>query len=83
MLRIRKEDGVAKIKITIEKECPEPAVEHTLADIKGEINDGLATLLVVCDTFDEVRIDNDGALHCRNQPPEEGDKPEKDAAPEK
>lgn len=65
MLRIRK----TTIKILIEQKFDEGELISTIDDIKFEIAEGLDTLKSVADKFEEVRIDKDGNLHCKNIAP--------------
>jgi len=68
MLRIRKTEGKADIKVLVELESSVDTVELALSTIQEQIKDGFDTLQDVFEKFDEVRIDKDGALHCKNLP---------------
>jgi len=62
MLRIRKEEDVAKIVIRIEKECAIEDVPKTLDTIHDEIEEGSALITSNIPHFDEVKIDNQGDM---------------------
>ena len=61
MLRILKN----KIKVVIEQEIAD-SISETIARLKHQVSDGLETLSKVAEDYDEVRIDKDGNLHCKN-----------------
>jgi len=65
MLRIRTKDGIAKITARLDRECEETQLKAELADLRDEISSGFDTLLAVTEKFSEVKIDKDGALHCK------------------
>lgn len=82
MLRIRKNAEGIEIAVTmtrvvtdrVEGETEKDAVENAAGLVHDAVEDGFETLLAVYEKFDEVKIDKDGALHCRNKAPEVDDK---------
>lgn len=67
MLRIRKENGTAKIKIIIEKECKAGEVPKVLANIHDEVEEASARLVETIPHFDEVRIDKAGDMSTKRK----------------
>jgi len=65
MLRIRTSKDGAQITVTIDTKCANANVKASLEALKGEIADGFDTLAAVYEKFNEVKIDKDGALHCK------------------
>ena len=79
MLRIRKEDGTAKIVIRIEKECSVEDVNATFTKTYIEIEEACARMAQNIPHFDEVKIDNNGDMATKRKFVAS----EKAAAPEK
>ena len=69
MLRIRKDNGTAKIVVSMESECDLDEIANAVDKMAVAIYDGFEVLKAVCGKFDEVRLDTQGALHCRNDAP--------------
>lgn len=62
MLRIRKN----MIKVVIEQEFGADGLNDAIESVKQQVDGGLDLLATVAPTYDEVRIDKDGNLHCKN-----------------
>ncbi len=81
MLRIRKKDGTATIKIIIEKECPVEATESMMETIIAEIATGFMSMSANIPNFDEVVINKDGDMATKKkrevEEPEEPEPPTK------
>jgi hypothetical protein len=67
MLRIRLK-GQPTIKVVIEREFEMDDFGAAIASVKSQVTEGLDLLGVVAKDFDEVKVDNQGALHCKNLP---------------
>jgi len=79
MLRIRETTpGTYEVTVSYTATCPVEELDSCIAGVKGYIGSSLGSLAINANNFDEVRIDNNGSLHCKNVAAEEAEEPEDD-----
>ncbi len=59
MQRIRKQNGIATIKIILDEECPVDKVEATLEKMQSDLKLGCVAMAENIPDYEEVKVDKD------------------------